>query len=374
MDKRKIVIVVIVVAIMGFGFISMKLLASLKDEPIKKTVKELKRKVTTELVNYSDINSEITSTGRLSSQKYVDLSSEVQGKILQGSVALKKGQSFKRGQLLAKIYDKEAVLLLKAKKSRFLNSIANLLPDYKIDFKDRYKRWQQFFEEISIEKQLPEMPEIKESKEKIYLASRNILSDYYSIKSDELRLDKYRIYAPFNGSFTEVYAEVGAVVNPGSRIAKIIQTDKLELEVPVDISNVKWINKGDEVEILSDDKKNKWIGTVTRKSDFVDQNTQSVAIFIKISKKQGQELYKGMYLKARFKGVIVKNAMEIPRKAVFNRNKVFIVEDGKLKINEINILKINEKTLLFAGLPVNTKIVIEPLINATENTEVLTNN
>ena len=56
--------------------------------------------------------------------------------------------------------------------------------------------------------------------------------------------------------------------------------------------------------------------------------------------------------------------------AVFNNNEVFIVEDGKLAKREINILKINETTLIFNGLDENTDIVVEPLINAVENTEV----
>ena len=62
--------------------------------------------------------------------------------------------------------------------------------------------------------------------------------------------------------------------------------------------------------------------------------------------------------------------MEIPRNAVYNNNVVFVVVDGKLAKREINILKINETTLIFSCLGENTEIVVEPLINAVENTEV----
>ena len=65
--------------------------------------------------------------------------------------------------------------------------------------------------------------------------------------------------------------------------------------------------------------------------------------------------------------------MEIPRNAVFKKDRVFTVEDGKLKENQVEILKTNETTVIFSGLPEGVDIVVEPLINAKEgfNAEIL---
>jgi len=62
--------------------------------------------------------------------------------------------------------------------------------------------------------------------------------------------------------------------------------------------------------------------------------------------------------------------MEIPRNAVFNTNEVFTVEDGKLMKHTITISKINEKTLIFTGLEEGIELVVEPLVNALENSRV----
>jgi len=62
--------------------------------------------------------------------------------------------------------------------------------------------------------------------------------------------------------------------------------------------------------------------------------------------------------------------MEIPRKAVFNENEVFIVRDGLLIKEIIDIQKISRDKLYFTGLEAEEYIVTEPLINATENTRV----
>ncbi|MEZ5082311.1 MAG: hypothetical protein R2750_02485 [Bacteroidales bacterium] len=54
-----------------------------------------------------------------------------------------------------------------------------------------------------------------------------------TLKVLEVRLSKYKLYAPFNGTFTAVYMEPGLVAKQScSRIASMIRTDKLELEVP----------------------------------------------------------------------------------------------------------------------------------------------
>ena len=65
--------------------------------------------------------------------------------------------------------------------------------------------------------------------------------------------------------------------------------------------------------------------------------------------------------------------MEIPRNAVFNKNKVFTVANGKLKENIVDILKSNETTVLISGLPEGADVVVEPLVNAKEgfNAEIL---
>ena len=62
--------------------------------------------------------------------------------------------------------------------------------------------------------------------------------------------------------------------------------------------------------------------------------------------------------------------MEIGRSAVFNRDQVFIVVDGKLQKEQIYIEKVSEEKLVFNGVNEGTMLVIEPLINAIENTSV----
>lgn len=365
-----IISILTIIILLGFSYQVMSFLISMKQDPQSMPQPIIMRSVLAEKVNYGKILSPVSGTGRVAPTENLVVSSEVRGRILEGSIPFKIGQQFNKGDVLIKIFNGNTVLNLKSRKSAFLQSIAGILPDLKVDYPNSYSNWADFFKAIDLDEKLPEMPSVSSEQEKIFMASRNILSEYYSIKSDEITLDKHTIIAPFTGTFTEVFMEVGAIANTGATLAKISRTDKLELEVPIEISDAHWIEIGDMANVTNEDESIHWEGRVVRKSDFVARNTQSMSIFIRLTPTIDKPIFIGQYLKSVFNGKEIENVMEIPRNAVFNQNEVFVVEDGKLSKREITVLKINEKTLVFRGIEEGTELVVEPLINAVENTEV----
>lgn len=372
MEKRKLTTVFAVVGVIGLALAASSILAGFKEEKKSPPRKAQIKTVQVQKVKNRTILSSINGSGRVSSLETFDLVSEVSGKILKGNVLFKKGQSFKKGDLLVKIYDQEAKLALYAKKSRFLNTVANILPDYKIDFTDRFETLQNFFNSIDIKKDLPPLPEPATPKEKIFLASRNILNDYYSIKSDEIKLKKYYIRAPFSGSFTKVSREVGSIANMGTNLARIIRTDILEIEVPVPAEQAVLIKKGYDVVINSSKDLQGASGKVSRISSFVVPETHSISIYVAIDGSHTKEIYQGQYYNVSFPGISFENAIKIPRSALVNGKRVFTVDKGKLKLHEISIVKRDAEEAIINGLPDGTLVVTQALINPKENTPVRT--
>ncbi len=372
MKYRKLFTWIFIVLILAIaGFLAWQF-TMMKPEPTFAHESKMKRLVATQLVSYNKINSSIEAPGRLVASQTVEIISEASGKILQGNVALKKGQGFKKGDLICKIYDEEQVLSIKASKSRLLNSMANALPDVKFDYPDHYNEVLAFFESIEINKPLPDLPEIEDKSLKIFLASRDILNQYYTIEVAEERLRKYSIYAPFGGAIMDVYLQVGGIASIGTRIAKVIDTDLLELEVPVDLKDIPWIAIGDKVEVLNETRTHTWNGRVARMSEFIDPTTQAASVFVQIKNSASNPVLAGMYLIARFNGRAVASSMEIPRQAVFNQDEVFIVVDSALRKHKISIQKVNRNTLIFNGISEGAEIVVEPLVNLREGTLVET--
>lgn len=371
MSWRKITFVVVaLIVLLGGSAALSELFVSMKPEVPAKPDVAKKRVVKVEVVKYSDVSSALTLTGRAVAGSEVSLVAEAAGKIEPGEVTLRKGTRFKKGQLLAVIYKDEVELALKASKSQFLTTMITLLPDLKVDYPEELSTYEAFMKGIKMDKDLPDLPEVNNEKLKIFLASRGFFSGYYSIKQDEKKLERHSLYAPFDGTLSQVFYEVGGYVNSGGQIAKMIRTDNVEIEVPVPNHDSKWIKTGDRVRVYDTAGGNEKNGVVVRKSDFVEESTQARSIFVKVSSAPGEELLSGEYKLVEFIGQKIQEAMEIPRNCVFNTNVVYIVKDGELKKKEINILKVNETTLIFNGVEVGEKIVVEPLINVKENTPV----
>ena len=370
MSWRKITFIIVALIVLLGGSAGLSLLfISMKPDPPRAPENTIIRSVKAATVNYGEIRSSLSRNGRIVPAKEVLLVAEASGKIEKGEVPLKEGASFKKGQLLGTIYRDEAELALKASKSSFLNTLSVILPNIKVDFPDEFDTYYGFFNSINLDEELPELPEIKDEKLKIYLSAQGVLKEYYTIKQEEKKLSRHSLYAPFNGSFTAVNYEVGSYINTGGQIAKMIETDELEIEVPVEILKSRWIKIGDQVKVYSEDKKVILPGYVVRKSNFIDADFQARNFYVKVPN-TAEEFYTGQYLVVEFPGQVIESAMEIPRSGVFNSDEVFAVIDGKLKKQKINILKWNESTLIFNGLPEGMEIVTEALVNVKENSPV----
>ena len=337
------------------------------DKKEKENTNENKKFVKTHTIQNDTVEIRINGFGRVSSSRNITLTAEVQGVLISTGFELKPGETFSQGQLLYKINDKEAQLALKARKSAFLNIMASSLADIKVDFPESASKWTAFLDNINLDNTLPELPEIKSSKEKTFLASRNVLTEYFNIKGDEERLKKYNVYAPFNGSVVDVNSEIGGIVNPGTPIATIIKTVSLEVAIPVNTSDISLVKIGNNVALFSQDKTISFEGKVSRIAQNINTNTQSIDVFISIESNEKGKLFNGMYLEASIYAGNVYDADEIPRRSLLNDGRVFIVQDSILLKKELTIVKKNKNTVIVRDLTDNDMVVIEPVPGAVDS-------
>jgi multidrug efflux pump subunit AcrA (membrane-fusion protein) len=330
------------------------------DIPEKEQTTELNKYVKVAKVKNDTNHIIIEGTGRIISSRKIDVSAEVQGQLINTGVTLKAGTAFKQGQIIFGIKDTEARLALQARKSIFMNLVANILPDIKIDFSESYDKWKNFFEQIEPEKTLPEIPIINNVKERTFISVKNIFSEYYTIRAEEERLKKYFFVAPFNGSITDVYAETGAIVNPGTRVATIIKTEELEMEMAVDANNIAYVSSGMPVKLFINGLNKNLTGKVIRVGNHINTQTQSVPVYIKIDDTKSINLYNGMYLSAQISAGVINNCFKLPRRALNSRD-VFYVEDSILKKTTIDIVFTSSEHVYVKGLQDNTLIAVEPI-------------
>ncbi len=359
------------VIIIGSAWLFKEILASQKMDPPERPKVKLINYVRVIETTHNSINTKVEAYGRVSSSQLLNITAEVGGKLLAGDIPLKEGQNFKKGELLCRIHNVEQSFSLQARKSTFLNLLASILPDLKIDFRESYPTWQAYFDAIDLKKGLPDLPQAQSSQEKTFLATKNILGEFYIIKSMEENMKKYALYAPYNGSIAKANLEVGSVVNSGTTIGTIIRTDLLELIIPCELKDIPYVEPGKKVEIVQEGLNEiRWSGRIVRIADMVDPNTQSVNVFIAIQNFKLGELYDGLYLKAEIPGKVIEKAMIVSRNILRNKNEVFVVEDGTLKTKKVNVLKINGEDAIITGLGIGEALVVDAPTNASNNLEV----
>ena len=314
-------------------------------------------------ISNSNIESTITSSGRVVSQNNINISSEVSGK-LKGSFSIKKGVRFRKGDILFKIKNTDIKLITDAKKIQFMNLISLNLADIKLDFPKEYTKWNEFFNSIKLNSQIGIIPETKTSKEKNFIISKGILTEYLSIKSDEEKLKKYTVKATFNGVITKSYTDIGANVNIGSPVIDVIRDGNMEVELTVNTNEIQFIDINNTV--LFRDGKKSFTGKIIRKSSFVNENTQNISVFAEINS-QTKLLYNGMYLNARITSSSMMNVSKIPRRAVFKDNQIFIVNsENRLDTKTINIIYSQGDNLVTDNIKNNTIVVCEPILGLKE--------
>ena len=223
---------------------------------------------------------------------------------------------------------------------------------------------------MKVNEPISSLPNFTSLKEKNFIISRKILTEYYQIKSDEERLKKYAVSAPFDGSIIDAFSDVGAIINPGSPVLSIIRDNTMEIEVPIATEKINQLAIGSNV-LLIDNKNKSFEGKVMRIGDYINQQTQTVPVFVNITSKT-DGLYNGMYLDANIIGHGFDNVVEIPRKALIGMKEVYIVEnDSSLTPVKVNIIDYKENTVTVSGIPNNSNVVVESVVNIKEGEKVV---
>lgn len=360
--KRKIVNSIITLTIIAVAIMVSAFMIKNKPEPTRDLTKQEVLYVRTETATTSKIFPEASYRGRVASLGNVVLSAEVSGKILPGDVPLKEGQSFQKGDVLVHIYKEDVVASLQSVRSSYLQLVSSALPDIKIDYPDQYPKWSKFFNSINISGMMPELPIIESEKERVFVASRNILTQYYSIIQQEVNFRRYTLYAPFNGTFKTVNSEVGSVASMNMQIATLIRTDEMEVIVPVLPEELEWINEGMHVDLNRNNGRS-LNGRVSRIAGFIDPGSQSVNIYVSVKNSGSSHPLEGEFVEAEFTSGSSISGMVVPREALMNENSIYVLENGQIEEREVTVVDRMEDQYIIQGYLDGDAVVVESLVD-----------
>jgi membrane fusion protein (multidrug efflux system) len=349
-------------AILIGGLALMLLFLSLGDGKSKREGRPVQKVVDTKVVTLSSTPARILGFGRVASAQPIQIFSEVSGTVMAGRIPFQPAQSFHKGDLLLSIDDRQATFALKSTKSDLLSALAGFLAEIKTNFPEELGTWQAYFDQCNFESALNELPPTRNQKIKLFLSRFNVYKLYYAVRDLEVTLSKHYVYAPFDGSIVTTNQRAGSTARAGTLLGEIVNLEDLEVEVPVAIQDVQWIDQKTPVSLSSSEIEGHWTGTITRVGQTVDSRTQSVQVFIALDDLAISPVLEGVFFQVTMSGLRVDHSVSIPRKALYDDEFVYLIKEGALSFRKVAIARKEQSSVIVnGGLDDGDTLVIEAM-------------
>lgn len=332
-------------AVLVIAFLVKNFLAASAEEkaPIKRSRGSL---VVYQEIKAGSVGISIPIDGPVQAFNKIELFSEVSGVVHRSSSKFKAGQAYAEGEVLLDLDDSEAKSAYRSARSNFVSLIGQVLPDIKLDYTERYDSYYRYLQSLSASNSLPAPPREKLEKLKLFLSGRGFYSAYQTAESARVRLGKYQLKAPFEGTLTEALVEPGQLVRAGQPLGEFIGKGQFEMIAKVGPGQARMINIGDSVMLRSTDGQAQYQGLVYRINEKVDPNTQSIGIFIRL---MGENIIDGEYLRGSLSGKRLGNAMQVERKLLIDENSIYQIIDSTLQVLPLNIIHSDPEHVIFSA-------------------------
>ncbi len=378
MKKSAIFKLSLVIVIIAVGFLGMFYLSSSEIKSNKRDVKPEVRLVNTMDLEFGSIPLKIEGNGVIESQRSLKIISEAGGKVVFALNNLKDGTGVKEGETVVKIDTREVENTLFSFRSDYMNAVASILPEMKIEDEKVYKKWLDYFSLLDINSDIPELPEVSSSQEKIKISSRDIYSKYFRVKNQEILLTKHTVNAPFDGIIKSEGLIENSFVTAGQTLFTINDVKNLEIAVPLLVEEYNQIDfsSDPDVTVYTDKSSERSLtGKLRRKDSRIERNSQTVNVYITFkNSKMDSWFLPGSYVNLLIEGITLNNVATVPRHTVDSDGNIFTYEEGHLGREKVEIAAFQGDDILIKNtMPQNTKLVTtilqKPIIGMQVRTE-----
>jgi len=357
MSLKKIQPYIIAAAIVLAGLLVGGLLGTRKDQDEQGPAKKDARPVRVTTVKNGTVFRTVSMSGKLEAVRKIELYAEVSGVFVDASRPFRAGNAFDRGEVLVRIKDDVYRSTVLAERSALLNELTLLLPDLAIDFPTHFAPWKAYVENFRIDASLKPLPKAATDRIRNYVAARNIYSRFYSVRSMEETLGKYRITAPFDGVVTVSEVNPGMLVRTGQKLGEFSAGGRYELEASVGVKDAPFIRAGEKIELRSADFDGSVEGVVSRVNTAIDESTQTVNVYVSAG---DPRLKDGMYLSGELR-VPVDEAIAVSRSLLNNEKTIYALDDSVIVEIPVETVALDGREAVLRGVDDGTRIVAEPV-------------
>lgn len=195
----------------------------------------------------------------------------------------------------------------------------------------------------------------------------------------ELRLQRTTISLPFDVLVADERVDLGQFVAAGQSLATVYGTDVFEIRVPLNDAELAWFDAFDasgtsdgataEVRVDFAGGAHAWPGRVARTTRQVDPATRMVPVVVEVSRPleasaEKPPLLPGAFVEVLIAGRTLDNAVAVPREAIRGGDRVWLVQDGRIHIEELDIVRADEQYAYVASASLDGALVVASALDA----------
>ena len=373
-SKLKIVLPIVVVVA---GIAAAALIASARKTPPRVDRPPLGPLVEVTPVDVTDVPVTVTGHGEVVARVAVDLIPQVAGQVVRTHRSLVAGGFFKAGEVLVAIDPRDYDLAVERAQAAVARAEVTLERE-RAEAEVARSEWDGLHPGEEPTGLVIREPQIRQA-EAEYAAS---VADLNVAK---LNLERTRMTLPFDGVVVSESVDVGQFVGNGSRLATVYGTEVVEVRVPLDSRELAWFEvptgRGKtgqrvEVTVVHGGRIVRWEGRVTRMEAQVDQVSRMVHVVVEVpdpykTSADRPALLPGTFVDVSIFGRTLNSVVSLPRHAMRDGNRVWVYEDGTLRVRDVEVLRADrQQSLIAAGLDVGDLVVVSSLDAVTDGMKV----
>lgn len=322
----------------------------------------------------STLNTAVTATGTVIPAKQVALTPEVNGRVMKMSDKIIPGNKLKKGQIIARIDDRDFSLAINQEVGRVQQAELELkLEAGRKEIAGRELKLLGKDGNTAVSQLATRQPQYE-------VAKQNTESAKSGLEKAQINLSRTVLRAPFNAMVLEKHVDVGQTVGPATKVVTLIGTDELWVRVSVPVESLSSLHiPGINDTVGSKAKVIHQIGTmqvvregqILRLEGQLDPQNRTAVVLVAIEnpfEQEGLPLLSGAFVNVAFEGQIVMDGFEIPAEAIREGAYVWLT-DEKQQLRRVPVeigWRTRETVVVVNGLKPNDAIVTSPLADAVD--------
>jgi len=365
--QGKIAIAILIIALSAGAIYLLKVLAPEAEVAPRKQALPAVNVVS---VDVSSAPVRIASQGIITAPKETMLASEVGGNIVSVSEKFDAGEDFEKGDILIEIEPADYAAALAQAEANAADAKLNLALEEGRS-RQAARDWKSVGRSEDPSELVLRSPHLKSAQAKLVSAKA-------AVEKAKRDMERTKIRAPYDCRIRTTYTEVGSFVAPGTRIADVYESNGYEVRLPVPLDDYAFIEGsgiGSSVTLsatIAGEQKT-WEGHIVRDEGVIDRGSRSVFLVAKVEAAEREKfLSPGLFVKASIVGRTLENVVELPRKALYGKDLVYVIDSGdQLSFRTVEVARTErDRVLVRSGLEAGERVCIDNLAAAINEMKV----